>query len=151
MTDAAPTDAASPEPLGALPEWRLDDLYAGRDDPALTRALDTAARQAKAFNTEFAGKLAELTGDALGGAVERYEQIDETLTRVLSYAYLVYAQDMSEPENGRFLQGMQERATAISKDLVFFTLELNRLSDSAMETALAAPRLARAAAPVASK
>ncbi|MCB9958190.1 MAG: M3 family oligoendopeptidase [Rhodospirillaceae bacterium] len=143
MTHLAPSEPVSPEPLGDLPEWRLDDLYSGRDDPALARALDTAERQAKAFNGEFAGKLADLSGDALGVAVERYEQIDETLTRVLSYAYLVYAQDMADPENGRFLQGMQERATTISKDLVFFTLELNRLTDSAVETALQAPRLAR--------
>ena len=36
-----------------------------------------------------------------------------------------------------------ERVTAISADLLFFTLELNRLDDAALEAKLADPALAR--------
>ena len=35
----------------------------------------------------------------------------------MSYAQLVYAGDMSNPEIGKFYQGMQETVTAISSDL----------------------------------
>src|SRR5438132_88397 len=38
--------------LGPLPEWNLADLYAGIDDPAVTRALDRADRYAVAFEED---------------------------------------------------------------------------------------------------
>ena len=60
----------------------------------------------------------------------------------MSYAYLIYAGDMSDPANGRFLQSMQERVTAISSRMIFFTLEINRLSEDALGSCLEAPALA---------
>ena len=144
MTDTAAAATGSREAaLGDLPEWRLEDLYAGPDDPALEADLTAAEQAARDFKDAYAGQLAGLSGDALATAVAGYERIDESLSRVLSFAYLVYAQDMANPENGRFLQGMQERATTISKDLVFFTLELNRLDQPTLDRGLTAPALAR--------
>jgi oligoendopeptidase F len=131
------------EALGELPTWNLADLYPGSDAPALKADLDAAAGKARAFNERCAGRLATLDGAALGDAVAEYEAIQETLARVMSFAQLVYAGDMSDPKVGRFYQSMQERCTAISTDLVFFSLELNRLDDAALEDKLKAPALAR--------
>jgi oligoendopeptidase F len=50
---------------------------------------------------------------------------------------------MSEPTIGRFYQTMQERTTDISAEVLFFTLELNRLEESALQDKMAAPGLAR--------
>ena len=49
------------------------------------------------------------------------------------------------PANGRFYQTMQERVTTISSHLLFFTLELNRLEDAALEAEArrSPPRCAR--------
>ncbi|MBU2091632.1 MAG: M3 family oligoendopeptidase, partial [Alphaproteobacteria bacterium] len=79
----------------------------------------------------------------LGAAVAEYERIDEILSRVSSYAQLVHSGDMSDPEVGRFYQSVVERVTDISTQLVFFTLELNRLDDDALAEKLKAPELAR--------
>ena len=55
----------------------------------------------------------------------------------------VRAGNVADPEIGRFYQTMQERINAISTELLFFTLELNRLDDAALDAKLADPALAR--------
>lgn len=134
--------------LGPLPVWRLDDLYPARDAPELARDLDWAAGEAKAFRADFAGKVASasggLDGAALGAAIARYEKLDETLARVMSFASLTYAGNVSNPEIGRFFQSMQEKANEISSGLIFFTLEITKLDEAALEAAKqSAPALAR--------
>jgi len=54
----------------------------------------------------------------------------------MSYAQLLYAGDMSNPEYGRFQQNINERATQISLEPLSFTLEINKLADSDMEAKL---------------
>jgi oligoendopeptidase F len=129
--------------LGQLPTWRLADLYPGRNSPELARDLDLSAREAEAFHKRYAGSLARLSGAELGRAVAAYEAIDERLSRIMSYAGLVYAEDRSDPEVSKFFQSMQEKVTAISVHLLFFTLEINRLEDAELEKKLKAPELAR--------
>ncbi len=119
--------------LDALPRWQLADLYAGRDAPQLESDLDWAKQRAGEFRSEFAGKLAGLSGDALGAAIERYEAIDERLGRIMSFAYLVYAGDAADPAIGRFFQSMQERVNEISSPLIFFTLELTKLEQDDLD------------------
>jgi oligoendopeptidase F len=139
------TAAAAPAhaDLGALPEWDLKDLYPGRESPALQADLKKSAEDAKAFRLRFQGKLEEIDGAALGQAVASYESIQEVLGRIISYAQLVHAGNMTDPEIGRFYQTMQERVTDISTELLFFTLELNRLEESVIAEKLKAPALAK--------
>jgi oligoendopeptidase F len=129
--------------LGALPEWNLADLYPGTDSEALSGDLDAAARDAKVFKERYAGKVAALSGSVLGAAIAEYERLDEIIGRVMSYAQLVYAGDMSSSDNGKFYQSMQERSTDIGSDLLFFGLEINRIEDADLEDKLKAPELAR--------
>lgn len=128
--------------LGPLPEWNLADLYPGTESEALAEDLDKAARDAKTFKASYAGKVASLSGAELGAAIAAYEKIDEIIGRVMSYAQLVYAGDMSSSENGKFSQSMRERATEIGSDLLFFGLEINRIEDADLEAKLEAPELA---------
>jgi oligoendopeptidase F len=126
-----------------LPTWDLTDLYPGTDAPELTRDLDAAARDAKAFSKRYAGKVAALSGADLGKAIAAYERIDETLSKAGSYAGLVHATAMEDPEIGRFYQTVQERLTEISTGLLFFGLEINQIKDAALERKLKDPVAAR--------
>ncbi len=128
----APLDAAAAP--GALPEWDLSDLYAAPDDPRIGADLDRIEAQARAFEARLAGKLGALSGDALAQAISEYEAMWEGLGRVTSYAGLVFSGDAQDAANGRFYQTMQERVTSLSSHLLFFTLEINRLEDAALET-----------------
>ena len=133
--------AAQP-PLGTLPTWDLGDLYADPDSPALAADLRRCDSEAMAFRQRYEGTLATLDGAALGAAIAAYEAIQETLGRAGSFAQLLYAGDMNDAEIGRFFQTIQERTTDISTQLVFFTLELNKIEDAALTAKLAAPELA---------
>jgi oligoendopeptidase F len=130
-------------PAGDLPAWDLSDLYAGREDPRLEADLAAAERDAKAFRERHFGKLASLPGAALGEAVAAFEKIEERLGRIMSFAELTYAGNQSDSIIAKFFQTMQERVNAISTQILFFTLELNRIDDAELEQKLQTPSLAR--------
>jgi oligoendopeptidase F len=132
--------------LEALPEWNLADLYAGLDAPEIHHDLDRADADSRSFETDFKGRLAALAGKADGGkqlaeAVRRYEVIEDLMGRLISYAGLVYATDTTDPVNTKFYGDVQERITAASLHLLFFTLELNRIDDAVLDQAMADPEL----------
>ena len=136
----------TPPKLGALPEWNLDDLYRGLDSPELKWDLENAETRCVAFEADFKGKLAGLAagpdaGKALAAAVKRYEALDDTLGRVMSYASLRYAGNTTDTAVAKFYGDMQERITTASLHLLFFTLELNRIDDARLEAAMADPAL----------
>jgi oligoendopeptidase F len=123
--------------LGSLPEWDLDELYPGQESPELEADLKRATEDADAFAKAHEGKLVGLDGAGLAAAIAAYERIDETLGRIMSYAGLVHAGNVSDPEIGRFYQTMQERANAIGTKLLFFTLELNRIEEADLDARIA--------------
>ena len=130
--------SAGAEALGAVPRWTLADLYAGMDAPAFARDLDAADRDAELFAADYRGRLAALAeaadgGAALAEAVRRYERLDETLGRAASYAQLLYTEDTSDPARAKFMADAQDRVTAASSNLLFFTLELNGIADAALD------------------
>ena len=134
--------------LGELPEWNLDDLYRGMDDPELKRDLARSDTLALDFERRFKGKLVDLAtapegGKHLAEAVVAFEEVEELLGRIVSYAGLVHAGDTTDPARSKFYGDVQERITAASSHLLFFTLELNRIDDAALEAALADPALGR--------
>jgi oligoendopeptidase F len=140
---AAAEQGGAPVGLGKLPEWDLGDLYPGRDSPELASDLASSEREAAALRERCEGRLATLSGATLGAEIGSYERLQETLGRIMSYAYLVYAGDMGDAEIGRFFQTMQERVNAITSTVLFFTLELNRIDDKTLAEKLADPALAR--------
>jgi oligoendopeptidase F len=143
----APVRAAAakrPAGLGRLPEWNLADLYPAMDAPEIKRDLDRADADCAAFAEAYKGKLAALAasaeaGHALGEVLKRYEAIDDLLGRLISFASLVHAENTTDPARAKFYGDVQERITAASSHLLFFTLELNRIDDALIEGAMAEP------------
>ena len=143
MNKNTAAEAIHDSDLGDLPVWDLTDLYESPECQALQEDLARCEKDAKALESRCRGRMAELTGAELGQALADYEDLQETLSRVMSYAQLTYSGDMSDPESGRFYQTMQERATEISARLVFFTLELNLVSDEVLASKYRDPALER--------
>jgi oligoendopeptidase F len=132
--------------LGPLPEWRLDDLYSGMNAPEFGADMKRATGNAKAFAQAYRGKLEAIAkdpsaGEKIGLAVRSYEEIQDLVGRIMSYAGLVYAGDTSDPERAKFYGDAQEKVTALAGDLLFFELELNRLDDKLIDSAMADPTL----------
>src|SRR5947207_2497006 len=129
--------------LGDLPTWKLTDLYSSPTGPDLDADLKRATEDAEAFARDYEGKIASLDGKVLGAAVARYEAMQDLMGRIGSYASLYYAQDMADPERGRFSQNVSERLTDIGTKLVFFGLEINKLEDAALAAKQKDPALAK--------
>ncbi len=133
--------------LGSLPEWNLKDLYPAIDSKELADDFVRVTADAKIFAERYRGKLLALASDAnasasLYEAIAAYEAIDDRLGRLLSYAALVYSGDTTNPAHSKFYGDTQDRATTISTELLFFTLELNRIDDALLDAASAKSPLA---------
>ncbi|MGX1308013.1 oligoendopeptidase F [Amorphus suaedae] len=155
MTTFRPRRAASPDAatapangaVTALPEWDLTDLYPAMDAAEVKDDLATALSECAAFEEAHKGRLAELAAGANGGAalaavIASYEAIDEKLGRLVSYAGLIYAGDTTDAKRSKFYGDVQDKLTAATVHLLFFTLELNHIDDAVMEKALEDPALA---------
>ncbi len=126
--------------LKDLPEWNLADLYPRLDSPEFEQDLKLCQQDAEKFEKSFSGKLQEnFDGNPrdLAMAIAEYEQIEERMGRVMSYAGLIYAGDTSNPENAKFYGDAQEKMTTAGSHLLFFTLEMNRIDDKQLLEAMA--------------
>jgi oligoendopeptidase F len=131
---------------GALPEWNLADLYPAMDAPAIKHDLEWGEAECVEFEKAYKGRLEAIAASAdagrvLGEAVKRYEAIEDRLGRLISYAGLLYSGNTVDPAIAKFYGDMQERITGASLHLLFFTLELNRLDDAALDRAMSDPAL----------
>jgi len=131
--------------LGALPHWDLSDLYPAPDSPELKRDLDWAKAEAKAFEADYKGKLADLAkAGRLAEAVARSEKLGDVTGRLSSFAYLRYALNTQDPERAKFLGDISQALTDLATGLLFWELELNAIDDPVLEAAMEAdPELMR--------
>lgn len=127
---------------GTLPRWDLSDLYDGPESKALARDMERAATEAAAFAAKYRGKVAALSGAELGAAIRAFETLSDLIGRIVSYSQLLHAGDMADAAISRFYQTTQERINAITTELLFFSLEINRIEDAALADKLGAPALA---------
>lgn len=130
--------------LGELPNWDLTDLYKTIDSQELLKDLTEVEEQASAFERNWKGQLEkacnkssdEVAGQGLGTAIKAYEQIEETMGRLISFAGLTYFSNTLDEENAKFFGDIQAKLTELSTFLLFFTLELNSLDESLIDKAL---------------
>lgn len=134
-------DTAAKTP-GPLPEWNLADLYASPEDPAFAADMRRGEDDAKAFAETYKGKLAGLAGGDLAKAIKAYEALSDLLGRAGSYAQLYYVGDTTDPARAKFYGDASARLTNISTVLLFFELELNKITDDDLAEKLKAPALA---------
>jgi len=119
--------------LGKLPEWDLSDLYKGEDAVELTNDMTWLEKACADFAENYEGKLNTLNADGLLGCIDAYEKIEMIAGRVMSFAGLRYYQLTTDGGRAQFMQNCQEKITDFTSKLVFFSLEINRLDDSALQ------------------
>ena len=137
----AAADTGGAPALGPMPEWDLSDLYSGADCPQLKADINKAKEMVAVFAGDFQGKISEIAlkadgGAVLGGAVRRYEAIEDLLGRIASFGQLLYSYDNQDPLNAKLHGDLMETLTTVSSDLLFFGLELNRLEDETLAKCL---------------
>ena len=135
---------AKPETLvDALPEWRLDDLFSGRDDPRIEQALAAAVAATDALvkmKGAFVGARTDPSrlGLRLAEGISLYEQGVNALWAVGAYASLSTSVARDDPAWAKFEADVRGRAATIGAESLFFTLELNELEEWEIEAAMRA-------------
>ncbi len=122
--------------------WDLGDLYGGADDPHLTGDLDEADARAAGLRKQYYGRIAELSPDQLRSMLQEYEAISELVSKVGSYAYLLWSADTRDPARGALMQRATERESRLSQELVFVELEWANAPDDVAQKLIESPELA---------
>ena len=133
--NAASAEADEALAIGPLPTWNLADLYPSMDCKQLTADFQRVETECHNLVRDYRGKLGELAcqpdaSTQLATAIQRYEQIDDIIGKIISYAGLVYADDSTNPRNAKFYGDIQDRVTSLTSEILFFQLELNRIDDA---------------------
>lgn len=125
--------------LGHLPNWDLSDLYESIKSSELLQDLSQVEQSASTFERKWKGQLEQAcakNGDlGLGAAISDYEQIEEKMGQLISFAGLTYFSNTLDVEKAKFFGDIQAKLTELSTFLLFFTLELNRLDEKLIEQA----------------
>ena len=101
----------------------------------MDKDLYDAMQRAKNFASVCKGKLGALSENEFLEAIREYESINQTLGRVLTYAFLKFAQNS---DNGGFYAKYQQEYTNIAEFLLFFELEFNKIPKPKQEALIAA-------------
>lgn len=136
--------------VDTLPEWDLRDLYASMDDPRIKADRENLKKAAVEFAIKYKGQLAQQaksSPDELAEAVQAYEQLQDSMGRIMSYAYLNYAGNTVDPARAKFYGDAQEFITNTVSEILFFELELNRIDDDVLQRALRVSKELRHYAP----
>lgn len=133
----------APLKTDTLPEWRLDDLYTGRDDPRI--AGDLAAAKAAnddlvALKGAFVAARAEPArlGELIDQGIGLYEVATNRLWSIGAYASLAASTARDDPAWAKFEADIRAKSSEIAAESIFFTLELNQLEEAEIDAALAA-------------
>ena len=122
-----------------LPTWDLSDFYSSLDDARIN--IDIEELKSMIYNfRKYKGRIASLNGKELYKALIEYENIEELMSKLASYSYLKYSENLASEENIKFYQRIKEELTVFYADILFFTLELNKIPDDKLEELFAESR-----------
>jgi len=122
-----------PSKKSSAPTWDLSDLFKNIADPQIEKLLTRQFARAELFAKNGRGKITDkLAPEKLLAMIQEYESILEQSYKPLMYAELIFSADSKNPKLGAFLQKMQTRVLAITQQMVFFEVELSRLSESVL-------------------
>ena len=141
------TAAAEPPPASRstqeLPTWDLGDLYPAPDSPAVEADFAKAETGGEGVRRGTAGQAREHVGRRLAAAIGEYEQIEEILGRLMSYAQLLFSGDFDQRRDRPLLPDGQRAGHRDQQPSAVLCAGLNRLDDAALEQKLADPALAQ--------
>ena len=99
-------------------KWNLSALFTHKED--LASFSKQTKKLALDFESRHKGRLHKLSSEDFASALSRYESLIERIERVLTYAFLVFAEDTSK---GDFYAKYELESSEIYEHLVFFELE----------------------------
>ena len=125
-----------------LPDWDLSEYYKGIDDERIDKDLKLYAKTAQKFAKDYRGRVAKLSADEFLKALKDLEKLSVLAEKLSGFAYLNMVTQMQNTKASALYQRISESLTDAAKDLLFFSLEYNAASDTAVKKLLSDKRIA---------
>jgi oligoendopeptidase F len=124
-------------------KWNLTDLYSGYDDRQIEKDIAFCENEAAAINGKYAEKVETLGAEALHALVARLENLETSIGKLFTFAFLNFATQTNDQDVTAFLQRMREVGSKIGKETVFFELEWNKIEQKKTDALLRTEVLAQ--------
>ena len=115
--------------LGTLPSWNLRDFYESSNSGKIKNDFKEIYNKSKNFEKKYKRNVGKLKSEELFKAICELEKIEEKISKVMSYAYLLFTENIDHNENKIFFQSTKEKITKFSSSIIFFNLELNLIDE----------------------
>ncbi len=125
-----------------LQGWNTAPLYAGPDAPELTGDFQAGDNAARRFRETWLGRVATLDAGTMLGALTDYESLHEALVKPQLYAHLLFAADSESDVNKQLSQQAMEFGNRVTREILFFELEIMQIEDDRFAQIVNDPRLA---------
>lgn len=109
--------------------WDLSDLYDSHEDPQLQNDMQQVQERAEQFAAKYRGAIAGMEAGVFAEALREYEQIIEAISKIGSFAHLLWSTDTNNPAYGKLMQQAKELSSAVHQQLVFFDVEWLKVDD----------------------
>ena len=116
-----------------LPIWNLNQFYESIEDNQINKDFKNLFTKSKNFQNKYRGNLNLLDRKSLINSLEEYEKIEEIIQKIQSFAYLTYCTDQLLDKIKKFYQEVEEKISNVEKNLIFYGIELNKLSSKKLE------------------
>lgn len=136
-TTSASAALTDPDLTAVDVAWDIEPLVDGKGADGVEALLDEAASRVDAVADSARGRIADLDATALAQLMREVGHISELIGRAGSYAGLWFSTDTTDAPRGALLARTEERATAISNELLFVELEWAALDDDHVAAILA--------------
>lgn len=104
--------------------WNLKEFFNTEED--LQNQIQTTKNNAKNFNNKYKNKLSSLRASEFLECIQKYEKINEDISKISTYSFLKFAVDTTD---GAQLAKIEKICDEILEDLLFFELEFNELDE----------------------
>jgi oligoendopeptidase F len=123
--------------------WDLGEMFSSPEDPEIERLLAEALTFATGFEERYKGRIAELSPAEFVEMMEELEAHYANGSKPTLYAHLLHTQDTRNHAAGRLIARSREAGAERGRHMVFFGLEVARLTDEQCAALFADPAAAR--------
>ncbi|WP_169973674.1 MULTISPECIES: M3 family oligoendopeptidase [unclassified Campylobacter] len=115
--------------------WDLTPLF--KNEKELEKSALSLKDECKKFEKKYLETFLDLSTDQFLQAFDEYEKLLSKLSKVTTYAFLVFAKDTSK---GAFYAKFEEIATKAHENLLFFELKFNEFDDKKQQAIIKASK-----------
>lgn len=126
-----------------LPRWDLSDLYSDINCAEIQYDFEDLEKLSIQFEWEFKDGLSQISGKMFGETIQHYERMCELIGKLEAYAYMKHSVSIDNAEVTNFYQKIQEINNKLLSKLLFFRLEVNKLSEDCLNQKMSDPVVKR--------